>query len=252
MCGLAATVTPVRSPLLRPKMIAFHILCVAAVVAMINLSLWQFDRLDQRRDFNARVEQRSVEEVVDVRSLDATIPSDVEWRRIGAVGVYRSGDDVLILNRSQGGQAGLNVVTPMDLEDGSVLLVVRGFLPLGREVPAAPTGTVKVIGLARAPEARRSTDLNTSAGRVSELFRLDIDRIAAQTTGEVVPIALVAEASQPADDPSLQPVERPTLSEGSHLSYAIQWIIFSVAVVVGWVLACRRTLMTHSRSQPSV
>ena len=38
-----------------PKWIAFHVLVVVVVVAMINLALWQLRRLDERRDFNAQV-----------------------------------------------------------------------------------------------------------------------------------------------------------------------------------------------------
>jgi hypothetical protein len=43
--------------------------------------------------------------------------------------------------------------------------------------------------------------------------------------------------STPSDDASLQPIVAPTLDEGPHLSYTIQWFIFSICVIVGWVLA---------------
>ncbi len=42
-----------------------------------------------------------------------------------------------------------------------------------------------------------------------------------------------------------QPVARPELSEGSHLSYAVQWFLFSCAVAVGWVLAVRHSIGTR-------
>jgi len=232
-------------------MLAFHVLCAATVVAMFNLSLWQFDRLDRRQDFNARVEERTAQAVVDVTSTDLSNPADVEWQRIGAVGEYRSEDEVLILNRSQGGRAGFNVVTPMQLNNGSTILVVRGFLPLGQPVPAAPSGTVTVLGTARLSDVARVTDLNSPDGRVKEFFRLDIERIDSQIDGDLLPVALYVQASDPPDDGVISPVASPTLSEGSHLSYAIQWLIFAIAVGVGWVLASRRTLKTHSRLQPS-
>lgn len=218
---------------------------------MVNLSLWQFDRLDQRQEFNAVVEQRSSEEVIDVSTADLSAPEELEWRRMGAAGTYRSDADVLILNRSQGGRAGLNVVTPMELDNGSVVLVVRGFLPLDGEVPPAPEGRVRVIGTARVSEVPRAADANEFDEPVRELFRLDIARIDEQVDGDIVPVALYARVSDPADAPTLVPVADPTLTEGSHLSYAIQWLIFATAVVVGWVLAMRRTLQTSSRSRPS-
>ena len=240
-----------RSPLLRPKMIAFHLVCAAAVVAMVNLSMWQFDRLEQRREFNATVAERSDAPIADIARADLSDPSAVEWTRLGAVGVYRPDEQVLVLNRSQGGRAGLNVVTPMELDDGRAVLVVRGFLPLDEPVPPPPKGTVTVIGTARLSDARRSTDLATADGRVQEFFRLDIERIGEQVRGELVPIALYAQASDPTQDPSLQFVASPNLGEGSHFSYAIQWLIFAISVIVGWILASRRTLKNRSRSLPS-
>jgi cytochrome oxidase assembly protein ShyY1 len=38
------------------------------------------------------------------------------------------------------------------------------------------------------------------------------------------------------------PVAAPTLTGGSHLSYAIQWSIFSICAIVGWVLVVRKAL----------
>lgn len=239
------------SPLLRPKMVIFHLVCLAGVIAMVNLSLWQFDRLDQRRAFNAVVEERSTQAVVDVTEVDLSDPSAVEWRRIGAVGRYRPEDEVLVLNRSQGGRAGVNVVTPMQMDDGSTILIVRGFLPLDQPIPEPPAGTVTVIGTARLSDEKRATDLNTAEGRVEEFFRLDIERIDRQVDDELLSVALYVQASDPPDDAVLAPVSSPILSQGSHLSYAIQWLIFATAVIVGWVLASRRTLKTHSRSLPS-
>jgi cytochrome oxidase assembly protein ShyY1 len=61
---------------------------------------------------------------------------------------------------------------------------------------------------------------------------------------------MAADASDPADDPSFSAIAPPELSEGSHLSYAIQWIIFSICVVAGWTLAVRRSIR-RARSLPS-
>jgi len=37
------------------------------------------------------------------------------------------------------------------------------------------------------------------------------------------------------------PVLAPELTSGSHLSYAVQWFIFSLCAVVGWVFAVRKS-----------
>jgi len=125
--------------LLRPRWIAFHIGCLALIVLMANLSAWQFHRLSERRDFNERVRDRSTISAVDVDTIDLADPSTASWRRIGAVGTYLPDEQVLILNRSQNGVAGLNVVTPLLLDNGDVIAVTRG--PLHRSPRAGASAS---------------------------------------------------------------------------------------------------------------
>lgn len=231
----------------RPRWLAFHALCLAAVVVMVSLSMWQFRRLDERQNFNSLVRTRSAQAVVPVEELDLTDPGSVAWRRVGLAGTYLTSETVLILNRSQAGRAGVNVVTPLRLETGESILVVRGFLPLQAPVPAPPVGPVRVVGTVRTTEIRRAGQPTESRDETDEFFRLDIERISTAIDGDVLPIAVELEISDPVEDGSLQPVAAPELSDGPHLSYAIQWLIFATAVIVGWMLAVRRSYVTRRR-----
>ena len=236
--------------LLRPRWIAFHIGCLALIVLMANLSAWQFHRLTERRDFNERVRDRSTITAVDVDTIDLSDPSSASWRRVGAVGTYLPDEQVLILNRSQNGVAGLNVVTPLLLDTGDVVAVARGFVPLSVQPPTAPAGRVRVVGVLRESENRKSGQPREADGDLTEMFNLDLVRLQSQIDEPVLPLWLAADGSDPTDDPILTPVAPPELSEGPHLSYAIQWIIFAICVVVGWVLALRRSIR-RARSTPS-
>lgn len=236
--------------LLRPRWIAFHFGCLALIVIMANLSAWQFHRLSDRREFNEQVRDRSSIAAVDVDTIDLSDPSSASWRRVGAVGTYLPDEQVLILNRSQDGVAGLNVMTPLLLDNGDVIAVARGFVPLSATPPVAPTGRVRVVGVLRESESRRSGQPREADGDLTEMFNLDLARLQLQIDEPVLPLWLAADGSDPADDPILAPVAPPELSEGPHLSYAIQWIIFSVCVAVGWTLAVRRSVR-RARSTPS-
>ena len=219
---------------------------------MVNLSLWQFHRLNDRQSFNSEVRERSSLAVVDLSSLDISDPSAVEWRPAGAKGTYLVDEQVLILNRSQGGIAGMNVVTPLLLEDGRAVLINRGFISLNTTPPAAPTGVVKVVGTLRASEGRTTGQATEAKGDLSEFFRLDIGRLQQQIDYELLPVALIAENSEPTESSTLTPVNPPELTSGPHLSYAIQWLIFSMAVIIGWVLAVRKSIATRAQSSPFV
>jgi surfeit locus 1 family protein len=241
--------------LLRPKWIGFHLLVVVGIVAMVNLGLWQLRRLDQRRDFNAKVEARSE---LPPEPLDEVLasgpPDEIEWRTVTATGRYLDDEQFLVVNRSQGGRAGDNVVTPMELGDGRTLIVNRGFVPLSVGVPPPVDGVVDVVGRVRQSQERRTGQVSDpTEGELTEVQRLDIARLEPQLPGEVVPVYVDLLTSEPPEDPGLpEPVVRPPLGEGPHLSYAVQWFIFSVCVAIGWVLAVRRSVAARRRDKGAV
>jgi cytochrome oxidase assembly protein ShyY1 len=230
--------------LLRPKWIGFTLLVVVLIVAMINLGFWQLRRLDQRREFDAKVEARydAPAEPLDEVLVPGADPGDVEWRPVIATGTYRPDETVHIVNRSQNGRAGDNVVVPLDLGDGRVLLVNRGFVAFRTDVPDPPAGEVTVAGRLRPSQERHFGQASDpSEGTLTEAQRVDIPRLQLQVDGELVAMYVDAFDSDPADSPAVEPVVQPDLGEGSHLSYAVQWFIFSACAAVGWVLAVRHS-----------
>ena len=175
-------------------------------------------------------------------------PDDIEWRPITTSGTYLPDELILIANRSQNGRAGLNAVVPLQLADGRILLVNRGFVPLSEETPPdVPATEVEIVARIRQSQERRLGQLSDPAeGDLETAQRIDIDRLSAQLPGEVVPVYVDLIESNPPEVGGLpEPVAAPTLGEGNHLSYAAQWFIFATAVAVGWVLAVRRSIGTR-------
>ncbi len=236
--------------LFTPKWIGFHLLVVVGIVTMVNLGFWQLERLDDRQAFNATVEARydaAPRPVGDVLTA-STDPADVEWIPVIATGTYLDDETIRVVNRSQNGRAGDNVVVPLLLANGDVLLVNRGFIPLGLEAPDAPDGEVAVAGRLRQSQERRTGQLSDPAeGDLFEVQRVDIDRLAPQLGSAVLPMYVDAYESRPADDPVIEPVIQPDVSDGPHLSYAVQWFLFSAAVAIGWVLAVRKSIGIRQR-----
>lgn len=241
--------------LLHPKWLMFHLLVVAGIVLMVNFGFWQLRRLDQRQAFNAVIEERYDAPPLPLDELlrPGTDPADVAWRPVTASGEYLPDEGLLLVNRSQNGRAGVDPVVPLRLDDGRILLVNRGFVPLGDDTPPVPATDVEVTGRLRPSQERRLGQLSDPAsGGLREAQRLNIERLAAQFDGELAPMYVDLIESSPPERPGLpQLVAAPVLGEGSHLSYAAQWFIFSVAVAVGWVLAVRRSIATR-RHHPSV
>lgn len=243
------------APLFRPRMIALHLLVVVLVVVMGNLSAWQFHRLDERRTFNEEVRSRGSLPAVDISDLIGLPADDVEWRPVVVRGSFRPQDEVIVINRSQNNTAGVDALTPLDFSlDGRdyVVLVDRGFAPLSAEIPPPPSGEVEILARARKPQQRRLGGLTDPAeGVLREVQRIDINRLADQmksTDNQTVLPFYVDLINYPTGDDLLYSVRDlarvadPELTEGSHLSYAIQWIIFSLCAIVAWMILVRRAL----------
>lgn len=241
--------------LLRPRWVLFHLLVVAGIAGMIWAGFWQLRRLDERQAFNAAVETQAALGPVPIESLVpdmATDPDSLEWRPVVVRGSYLADETVTVVNKSQDGSAGTFAVTPIELDDGSLVLIERGFTPLAVADAAAtapvPDGTVEVVGRLRPSQERGTGGLSDPAdGDLTEVQRIDIDRLAAQLPAEVAPMYVELTSSTPAEVDALQPIAAPDLSDGPHLPYAIQWFIFATCVAVGWVLAVRRSLASRAR-----
>lgn len=237
---------------LRPKWILSHVFVLVMVAGMVVAGFWQLDRLDQKKDRNAKVAERTSEPVVDVASLlgpgDDDAAADLEFRSVEAAGTYLVDQEVLVRSRSRDGAPGSWVLTPLQLADGDAVIVNRGWIPNSgqlEDVPAAyaaPDGEVTVTGIVRRSETRGSLGPRDPAeGTLTNLARADIGRIDQQVAEPLLPIYVqrVTQAPEQADEfPA--PVPVPALDEGPHLSYAIQWALFSVGTIIAYVLILRR------------
>lgn len=244
-----------RTFLLSPKWIAFHLLVFGSIAIMIWLAFWQLRRLDERQAFNAILTERIDEPAVpfgDLLALARTDPAAVEWRQVNVTGEYLS-DQIIWFNRSQDGLAGENVLTAL-VDGEATILVNRGFVLLDDDVRPPPSGQIDVLGRIRVAPSRQLGGLtDASEGPLSEVRRVDLERLDDQLPGELAPVYLDLIGAIPnidATDPA--PVPPPSPSNGPHLSYAVQWLIFAAAVLLGWVLAVRRSIAAHRRQDLDV
>ncbi|MGK7311594.1 MAG: SURF1 family protein [Candidatus Longimicrobiales bacterium M2_2A_002] len=251
------------------------VLIVAAVC--VRLGLWQLDRRAERTARNDIIAERMAMPPVALTSA----PRDtggLAYRRARVVG-RADGDRALILaGRSRNGAPGVNVLSPVRLRTGAVL-VNRGWLP----APDAATvdldavrlhGPVAVEGvLLPFPDVDRASE--PEPFRVT-WFRFDGDAIRAQYPYPVAPLYLAATAvvepatvgsgpgparaptdpdgaaAGPRGGPSAAapaapiPPGAPELDPGPHLSYAVQWFSFAAIALIGWLVL----LVQRARRRP--
>lgn len=232
--------------LLSPLALLSHVLVLSVAVTCVLLGQWQFDRLDQVRASNALLADRLAAPEVPLAELaDAQTPGSVDtealtFRQVSAVGTYRVDEEVLQRNQQLRGQTGFHVLTPLELADGGVILVLRGWVPPQLDTPRAPetappTGEVTISGVLvpsvdQPPRGARDAD----DGVLERVFHADTSRLDRQIDGALFPMVLRidTEPSEVAFDVLPVPVGSPVLDEGNHLSYAVQWHIFAALAVI--------------------
>jgi surfeit locus 1 family protein len=219
------------------------IVAIASVVAVtcIGLGFWQLQRLADRRARNAAIERE--------RSSDPVLIStgvgrgDVEpYTSVRASGEFDPEHEVLVYGRSLEGEPGHLVVTPLVFDDGTAALVIRGWVPFDHHsAPVAdaapPAGQVTIAGFL-VPDEGEGSMVPDEHGVIR---RLDVQGIRSTLPYAVLPLAIQLTEQDPpplAGLPVLVPPEE--LSEGPHLSYAIQWFTFATIAVVGAVILLRR------------
>lgn len=225
---------PIGRVLRRPRTIALGVLIGLLVTAFVSLGFWQLRRLDEKRAFNQTLTARTSLPTVPYEQLPVDA-DEVPYRRVRASGTYRTDDEVLIAGRSRNTLAGHELVTPLELADGTVLLVDRGWVPLDVDDPPValaepPAGTVEVTGvLFPSQERGLAGPSHAPGGRLIRFHRIDVPRIAQQIEGDVEPWFLLLEEQSPASEGAYpQRVALPPLGEGPHRSYALQWFAFAL------------------------
>ena len=211
-----------------------------AVLAMgaVLLGEWQFNRLEEREQRNewTRINlEADPAPVEDVLSTDRAVEPAQEWLRVRATGRYDETSTVVLRYQTRDGASGVDVVTPLVTDDGTGLLVDRGWVgtdntgDIPTDLPPAPAGEVEVVGWVRADSDGRGTEVTDRSTRA----------ISTEAIAETVDYPLYVgfvDAESETPEPETAPVrtELPDLGEGPHLFYGIQWWFFGALAIFGF------------------
>ena len=224
----------------RAARIALIVASALASIGFLALAAWQFQRLGWKQDLIARVEQQMQAEPVAPPLASAAISKTDEYRRLRLRGRFEPREVLVQATTALGG--GFWVLAPLRLEDGSAILVNRGFVPPALRAPeqhAAPDGPVELTGLLRLAETGGGP-LRRNAPTEGRWYSRDVAGIAAQlgVADKVAPY-FVDEAADPAQ-PRRWP--RPGLTvirfANNHAVYAATWLALAAmaAAAAGYLV----------------
>ena len=228
--------------------IAFAILCV-------SLGTWQLARRAEARAEIDRVESNwdaAPVPIGDVLPELESFESDDKWMPVELTGRYLPDAQLLVRNRPLDGTSGFEVLVPFELEDGTIFIVDRGWVPSGNEqdspdaVPPPPTGDVRVVVRLKAGEP---TVLGRSApeGQVATVHLPEIAALLDEPTYTGA-YGLLATEDPAAERPVA--ATKPIPDEGPHLSYAFQWFVFALLGFIGLGFALRQEYRSVNADTP--
>lgn len=224
------------------------ILLTGATASFIALGSWQLSRLGQRRAANA---EALAQRALPAQSLN-TVAEVAPQRRVTASGGWDYANEVVLRGRSRRDAPGVVIATPLILGDRGAVLVVRGFA----RAPDAMTvaldslreGEVgSISGIALALESRPDSGRPLTRNGLTTWSRLDSAAVASRVPYPLLGVFVVAEGDS-ARQRWPRRVEPPPISDGPHLSYALQWFGFAMITVVGGMLWLRRQQRNRSGS----
>jgi surfeit locus 1 family protein len=235
-------------------------LALAVAAVCIRLGVWQLDRLEQRRDRNAALAERLAAAPVSL----PVVPNDTAgllYRRVLLEGRYDDGRTIVLRGRMHRGMPGVHLITPLRLAGGGTVMVNRGWWPSpdGRTAiltELEPDAAVALVGVAQpfplvtaagdpeAVDAVAGIDesiprawLRLDGGALRRTLPYPIADFYVQALPEErAPSRLPGSAGASATGEPVR-LPPPDLSEGPHLSYAVQWFGFGlIAIVVNGAL----------------
>jgi surfeit locus 1 family protein len=206
-------------------------LVVAAVC--VRLGLWQVHRLKERRAANAIALAARLGSPVELNRRD--LHASVVNRRVRVRGHYDHAHDVVLRGREYRGVPGVEIVSPLIPEGGeTTILVNRGFVPAPDAVTVdagsvREPGMVGVEGIALPMDSGGGAPLERK--ELTTWARLDREALRSRLPYPIYPFSIrqFPDSGLPRFPRRLDP---PTLDDGPHLNYAIQWFAFAAIAVV--------------------
>lgn len=212
------------------------VLSLAVIAGLMALGVWQIERRTWKLALIDRVEQR-------IHAAPQPIPAPASWpavdairdeyRHVSVAGRFLHDRETLVQAVTEEGP-GYWVMTPLLRDDGTLVLINRGYVPSDRRDPSTrqqgnPAGAVQITGLLRMTEPKGGF-LRSNDPAHDRWYSRDVSAIAAaRGLRDAAPFFVDADArSQSAGGPvgGLTVVRFPN----NHLVYALTW--FALALML--------------------
>ncbi len=107
---------------------AIKICAGLALVILLGLGSWQVDRLFWKQNLIAERQAQAAQPPIAVPTDVAPDPA-MAFRAAYAEGHFLNDQEMYLMARTRRGNIGFHLITPLEQEDGRIILVNRGWVP---------------------------------------------------------------------------------------------------------------------------
>ena len=207
---------------------------LAASLGTARLGVWQLDRAAGKQALQQAIDERFALPPLPAASLASAAEAAAgQWhRQVRLRGRWMPAGTVFLENRQHAGKPGFVVLTPLQLADGTAVVVQRGWMPrdfVDRTrvaAPALPDGEVEIEARIAPPPARLLEFEGAGAGPIRQ--NLDLEAFSREIGRPLRPLSLLQlEGAVPVSDGMVRDWPRPSSGVHKHHGYAFQWFALS-------------------------
>jgi surfeit locus 1 family protein len=219
------------------------IFMVIATSMLVSLGVWQLQRLQWKNDLLAQIDQAQHEpalgnlpELPDPKAIDA-----LAFRKVILQGRFLYDHTLHLVGRPKeagiGTANGFFLMTPFELDDdGRIILINRGFSPVGKE--SMPDGVITVQGVIRPARTKRYFAPENKPER-NVWFYEDVPAMKNTTGLDITPVIVEATGQK---QKGMYPIPHNghIRMRNDHLYYAITWFSIAFIGVIMFIIYTRK------------
>jgi len=234
--------------LVSPRWIGLAVFTVVMTLLFIWLGGWQADRYQQRKDANALTRANYTAEPVPIEdALAAGWTKDSAWKTVTATGAFEPEKEATVRFAARDGRPGVEIVTPLRLESGDVVLINRGWVKSDNtgaapdSIPAPPPGTVTITGWL---QPNSTADAKATTPTDGQVRAIDSKQWEKTLNEELLPGYVAMTAPEQA---GIELAKQPDLGSGPSLFYSIQWYFFTALAIFGYFWFVRAEVLERRK-----
>jgi len=206
------------------------------ILFSLGLGVWQLDRREWKRDILDRIATNQAAPPMPLEELVKGDPLRREYGRVTVSGTFLHDREFYLAARSLKNKVGMQVVTPLRTDSGSIVLFDRGWIPSEQKDPAKRAagqlpGKVELTGIVRRTQEKRQFAPDNDPAK-NFWFHVDVPSMRKMAGGTPDPVLdtffLEADATP---NPGGVPVGGQTRLDipNDHLQYALTWFLIALA-----------------------